>query len=113
MEVHIAGDIESGHCPPWLRDVCRYRGAFEQTIVCFEPHGLGGGKQWMVFMYACQMPFYVMFLDLELLPQELAPAGCSDALLDRWLRNRWEYCFKKLNTYRSDQELPQERPDGL
>eukprot|EP00974_Lingulodinium_polyedra_P011324 1092705-Lingulodinium_polyedra.AAC.2 len=54
----IPGQITGGHCPPWLRDVCRYRNAFDGAVLTYESPNAGEGTVWLSFLYACQQPFY-------------------------------------------------------
>ena len=91
MEVHIPGQIEAGLCPPWLRDVCRYRDAFEGAVLCFSPDGPGGEVQYVSFLYACQQPFYAMFLALERLQSVQPAVAISSARFQAWAKENWEH----------------------
>eukprot|EP00974_Lingulodinium_polyedra_P017373 1684247-Lingulodinium_polyedra.AAC.1 len=110
MEVHIPGQLEAGACPAWLADVSRYRGAFEDAVLFFEAKGTGGGTTYLAFLYACQSPFYAMFQPLERLPKCLPSPTSSAAQLEAWSSDNYEYSFKKLPFYVSDQELPMDKP---
>ena len=94
IPVHIPGQIGVGSCPEWLRTACTYRDAFTETVFCFESPGPVGGMQYMAFVYACQHPFYCMFLALGRLPPTPPPAGSSDAQVAQWAMGEWEFCVK-------------------
>eukprot|EP00974_Lingulodinium_polyedra_P055052 5294496-Lingulodinium_polyedra.AAC.1 len=78
MSVFIPNQIEKGQCPPWLREACRYREVFTDCVLVWEPHGLGGGEECVFFLYACQSPFYAMFLPLQK-QQTVMPVGGSSS----------------------------------
>ena len=73
--IHIPSHITAGRCPPWLEDVCRYRNSFESAVLTFQPAGPGAEPLWFSFLYACQSPFYAMFLPLERLPRQSPPGA--------------------------------------
>eukprot|EP00974_Lingulodinium_polyedra_P087541 8484855-Lingulodinium_polyedra.AAC.1 len=113
MPTRLTGVIEAGKCPPWLRDICRYRGAFDGTVLCFEPAGLGTATTYLSFMYACQSPQYIMFLALKKVKVVRPAGGSSYSEMQQWVKENWEHTFEKTEVYVSDQELPWEIPHGL
>eukprot|EP00974_Lingulodinium_polyedra_P038921 3729403-Lingulodinium_polyedra.AAC.1 len=110
MDIYLPGQTE-GPCPAWLADACRYRDAFAGSALCFD--GEDGQPQYLAFLYACQSPFYAMFMPLERQASVLPVPTCSDAEMAEWENSNWEFTFLKLNTYVSDRQLPQLQPENL